>query len=74
MNTMSFPTAFAPAQERAPKAGFFTRIVAALQAGQEIRARREIARIAPFLPDTVAIHGDLRRVTLASADALPFNR
>lgn len=72
--TMHFTTAFAPAQEPAPKAGLLTRILNALHEGQSERARREIARIAPFLPDTIAIHGDLRRVPLAGADKLPFNR
>lgn len=72
--TMHFTTAFAPAQERAPKANWLHRILTALQEGQAQRARREIVRIAPFLPDTVAIHGDLVRVPLASADQLPFNR
>ena len=41
---------------------------------QAKRARREIARIAPFLPETVMIHGDLGRVTLGDDASLPFIR
>lgn len=53
---------------------WMSRVLQAIYRTQEARANREIARIAPFLPETVAIHGDLGKVTLGNDDRLPFIR
>ncbi len=64
----SVPAEAAPAR---PSLG--RRILEAIEAHQMARVRREI-RSHRHLFETPRIQGELRRIGLSSADALPFNR
>lgn len=72
MTTAHFADTFV--SQPAVKSSWTTRLLQVIHDTQAKRARREIARIAPFLPETVMIHGDLGRVTLGDDASLPLIR